>query len=65
MWGNLPEVMTENDERLVAKAKASHTGDWNAVDQLIDQADSEEVKEWLISMMKRRYREEEYQAGML
>lgn len=57
--------MTDKDKMLIEKAREVSCIDWYTIDELIEQAESNEAKEWLHSIQSSKYHTEEYHAGIL
>ena len=56
---------SENDKELIRKAWATHYTRWSDIDNLIEQAESEETKRTLRSVQVYKYHKEEASEGML
>lgn len=52
------------DKELIKRAWSISCHNWEAIDELIDMAGSDEVKEQLRSIQKHKYHREEQLAGM-
>lgn len=57
--------MSEKDKELIEKARSISYTEWYAIEELIKQAESNEVKERLHSIQSSKYHTEEYYAGIL
>lgn len=57
--------MSEKDKMLIEKAREVSYIDWYTIDELIEQAESNEAKERLHSIRSLKYHTEEYHAGIL
>lgn len=57
--------MTEKDKKLIKKAWDIDYIYWSAIDELMEQADTEEAKEQLKSIRRFKYHQEEAFAGTL
>lgn len=57
--------MTDKDKMLIEKAREVSYIDWYTIDELIEQAESNEAKEWLHSIKSSKHHTEEYHAGIL
>ena len=58
-------MMTENDRMLIMMADETPASDWSIIDQYAEEADSQDTKEYLREMAKRKYHEEEADADLL
>lgn len=57
--------MSEKDKKLIADAEKLHYSDWYKIDDMMEQADSEEAKERLKIIRSSKYHEEEYCCGVI
>lgn len=57
--------MSEKDATLIAKARAISYVNWYMIDDLIEQAETEETRETLRSIRSSKYHTEEYYSGCL
>ena len=57
--------MTKKDKKLIKKANEYCAIQWFKVDELIEQAESEEAKNELRTISSRLYHQEEYFEGLL
>lgn len=57
--------MTENDRLLIMQAEETPAPDWSIIDQYAEEADSEDTKQYLREMAKRKYHEEEFSSDLL
>ncbi|MGJ0698007.1 hypothetical protein ACR75N_04820 [Parabacteroides merdae] len=57
--------MSKNDQNLIDKAHRIHFSEWDLIDGLIDQAESENTRERLKSIQKQKYHREELSCGCL
>lgn len=57
--------MSKNDQSLIDKARRIHFSEWDLIDGLIDQAESENARERLKSIQKQKYHREELSCGYL
>lgn len=57
--------MSEKDKALIEKARSISYTEWYSIEELIEQAESNEAKERLHSIQSSKYHTEEYYAGIL
>lgn len=57
--------MTENDKKLIAKAEGIHYKNWDLIDELAEQAETQECKDRLLKIASFKYHKEEYHSGLL
>lgn len=57
--------MTQRDKDLIERAWSVHFTEWFLIDELIDQAESEEARERLRTIRSFKYHREEFSAGCL
>lgn len=57
--------MTQRDKDLIERAWSVHFTEWFLIDELINQAESEEAKERLRTIRSFKYHREEFSAGCL
>lgn len=57
--------MTENDKKLIVKAESMHYRDWDLIDKLAEQAETQECKDRLLKIASFKYHKEEYHSGLL
>lgn len=57
--------MTEKDKKLIEKAWETDYIEWSSIDELMEQADTEEAKEKLKSIRSFKYHQEEAFAGTI
>ena len=57
--------MTENDKKLIAKAEGIHYKNWDLIDELAEQAETQECKDRLHKIASFKYHKEEYHSGLL
>lgn len=57
--------MTENDKKLIVKAESMHYRDWDLIDKLAEQAETQECKDRLLKIASFKYHQEEYHSGLL
>lgn len=56
--------MSEKDKQLINKAWSTSSIDWYSINELIEQAESNECKESLKTIKHRKYHQEEYHCGL-
>lgn len=57
--------MSIKDKSLIDKAREIHFTEWFLIDDLIDQAESDEARSQLKSIRSSKYHREEYSCGCL
>jgi hypothetical protein len=57
--------MTEKDKQLIDHARKMLAIDWMIIDRMVDYADTDEAKESLRSLARRKYHIEEFYANNL
>lgn len=57
--------VSEKDKKLIRQAWATHYTRWSDIDNLIEQAESEETKRTLKSIQVHKYHKEEASEGLL
>lgn len=57
--------MTRKDKNLIRKANACWAIEWFKVEEMVEQAESEEAKNELRTISSRLYHQEEYFEGLL
>lgn len=57
--------MSEKDSELIQKARSIKYVNWYMIDDLIEQAETEETRETLKSIRSSKYHTEEYYSGCL
>lgn len=57
--------MSRNDQNLIEKAHRFHSTEWDLIDELIEQAESDSTRERLKSIQRQKYHREELSCGCL
>lgn len=56
---------TEHDQKLIEQARQMSIHAWPEIDKLIEQAETNDAKQELLSIQKCKYHREEYKCGVL